>query len=258
MLIGVDVDPGESLERISSWAEGNGFFWQLAPVSAQPLKDYRISQQSAAIGIDAAGEIVLRKNGGLQGEDKWRDWLNTLAGRIASAQPEVPSTAASVPVAPAPVEAAPTAAPAPAAATAAPATQPVQPAPTAAVAAPTAAAATTAAPPPFAAPAPTITPSPIPTATPRPQPTATRVPTATPTPKPQLPLGSEVGNRAQDFHRDGGKRGDVHTLRGERQREGGDSLLLCDLVTGLQCGGSASVECLLSQQRRRFDPGRQL
>ena len=78
MLIGVDVDPGESLERISSWAEGNGFFWQLAPVSAQPLKDYRISQQSAAVGIDASGEIVLRKNGGLQGEDKWRDWLTTL------------------------------------------------------------------------------------------------------------------------------------------------------------------------------------
>ena len=55
MLIGVDVDPGESVERISSWAEGNGFFWQLAPVSAQPLKDYRISQQSAAVGIDASG-----------------------------------------------------------------------------------------------------------------------------------------------------------------------------------------------------------
>ena len=191
-LIGVDVDPGESLDRISSWAEGNGFFWQLAPVSAQPLKDYRISQQSAAVGIDASGEIVLRKNGGLQGEDRWRDWLNTLAGRTASAQPEAPSTAASVPVAPAPVEAAPTAAPAPAAATAAPVTQPVQPAPTVA-------AAPTAAPPPVAAPAPTITPSPIPTATPRPQPTATRVPTATPTPKPQLPLGPDVGNRAPDF-----------------------------------------------------------
>ena len=192
MLIGVDVDPGESLERISSWAEGNGFFWQLAPVSAQPLKDFRINQQSAAIGIDAAGEIVLRKNGGLQGEDKWRDWLNTLAGRIASAQPEVPSTAASVPVAPAPVEAAPTAAPAPAISTAAPVTQPVQPEPTVA-------AAPTAAPPPVVAPAPTITPSPIPTATPRPQPTATPRPTTTPTPRPQLPLGSEVGNRAQDF-----------------------------------------------------------
>ena len=199
MLIGVDVDPGESLERISSWAEGNGFFWQLAPVSAQPLKDFRISQQSAAVGIDASGEIVLRKNGGLQGEDKWRDWLTTLAGHTASAQPEAPSTAASVPVAPAPVEAAPTAAPAPAAATIAPVTQPVQPAPTVAVAAPTVAAAPTAAPPPFEAPAPTITPSPFPTATPRPQPTATRVPTATPTPRPQLPLGSEVGNRAQDF-----------------------------------------------------------
>ncbi len=189
MLIGVDVDPGESLERISSWAEGNGFFWQLAPVSAQPLKDYRISQQSAAVGIDAAGEIVLRKNGGLQGEDKWRDWLNTLAGRTASAQPEAPSTAASVPIAPAPAEAVPTAAPAPAAATVAPVTQPE----------PTVAAAPTAAPPPVAAPAPTITPSPIPTATPRPRPTATPRPTTTPTPRPQLPLGSEIGNRAPDF-----------------------------------------------------------
>ena len=185
VLIGVDVDPGESVERISSWAEGNGFFWQLAPVSAQPLKDYRISQQSAAIGIDAAGEIVLRKNGGLQGEDRWRDWLTTLSGRTASAQPEAPSTAASVPVAPAPAEAVPTAAPAPAISTAAPVTQPVQPEPTVAVAAPTVAAAPTAAPPPFAAPAPTITPSPI--------------PTATPTPKPQLPLGPDVGNRAPDF-----------------------------------------------------------
>ena len=84
MLIGVDVDPGESVDRISSWGESNGFFWPLAPVSADPLKDYRVSQQSAAVGIDASGEIVLRKNGGLQGEDRWRDWLTTLAGRTAS------------------------------------------------------------------------------------------------------------------------------------------------------------------------------
>ena len=197
MLIGVDVDPGESVDRISSWAEGNGFFWPLAPVSADPLKDYRVSQQSAAVGIDASGEIVLRKNGGLQGEDRWRDWLNTLAGKTASAKPEAPSTAASVPVAPAPVEAVPTVAPAPAAATVAPFTQPVQPAPTVAVAAPTVATAPTVAPPPFPAPAPTITPSPIPTAAPAP--TVTPSPIPTPTPKPQLPLGSEVGNRAHDF-----------------------------------------------------------
>ena len=140
MLIGVDVDPGESVDRISSWGESNGFFWPLAPVSADPLKDYRVSQQSAAVGIDASGEIVLRKNGGLQGEDKWRDWLTTLSGRTASAKPEAPSTAASVPAAPASVEAVPTVAPAPAAATVAPVTQPVQPAPTVAIAAPTAAA----------------------------------------------------------------------------------------------------------------------
>ena len=195
MLIGVDVDPGESVDRISSWAEGNGFFWPLAPVSADPLKDYRVSQQSAAVGIDASGEIVLRKNGGLQGEDRWRDWLNTLAGRTASAQPEAPSTAASVPVAPAPVEAIPTTPPA--AATVAPVTQPVQPAPTVAVAAPTVATAPTVAPPPFPAPAPTITPSPIPTA--RPAPIVRPSPIPTSTPKPQLPLGSEVGNRAHDF-----------------------------------------------------------
>ncbi len=197
VLIGVDVDPGESVDRISSWAEGNGFFWPLAPVSADPLKDYRVSQQSAAVGIDASGEIVLRKNGGLQGEDRWRDWLSTLAGRTASAEPAAPSTVASVPVAPAPVEAVPTTPPAAAAATVAPVTQPVQPAPTAAVAPTAVAAAPTVAPPPVVAPAPTITPSPIPTA--RPAPTVTPSPIPTPTPKPQLPLGSEVGNRAQDF-----------------------------------------------------------
>ena len=197
VLIGVDVDPGESVDRISSWAEGNGFFWPLAPVSADPLKDYRVSQQSAAVGIDASGEIVLRKNGGLQGEDRWRDWLNTLAGRTASAEPAAPSTAASVPVAPAPVEALPTTPPAAVAATVAPVTQPVQPAPTAAVAPTAVAAAPTVAPPPVVAPAPTITPSPIPTA--RPAPTVTPSPIPTPTPRPQLPLGSEVGNRAPDF-----------------------------------------------------------
>ena len=112
VLIGVDVDPGESVDRISSWGESNGFFWPLAPVSADPLKDYRVSQQSAAVGIDASGEIVLRKNGGLQGEDRWRDWLTTLAGEAMSAELEAPSVAASVPVAPAPVEAVPTTPPA--------------------------------------------------------------------------------------------------------------------------------------------------
>ncbi|MDE2801298.1 MAG: hypothetical protein OXK21_00260 [Chloroflexota bacterium] len=59
-------DPGESEDRISTWAERNGFFWPLAQVSADPVKEYRISQQSAAVGIDPWGEIILRKNGGLQ------------------------------------------------------------------------------------------------------------------------------------------------------------------------------------------------
>ncbi|MCY4625676.1 MAG: hypothetical protein OXC99_11845, partial [Chloroflexi bacterium] len=159
------IDPSESEERISGWADRNDFFWPLAPVSADPVKDYRISQQSAAVGIDASGEIVLRKNGGLQGEGKWREWLNTLSGKTASAEPEAPSAAAStsgtLPTSAVsdatPVQTEPTAAPAPT---------------TAPVAAPTAVTAPTDAPAPVVAPAPTITPSPIPTATPRPAPTA--------------------------------------------------------------------------------------
>ena len=144
MLIGVDVDPGESVDRISSWGESNGFFWPLAPVSADPLKDYRVSQQSAAVGIDASGENRASQERRAAG----RGQVARLAEHArlvstASAELEVPSTAASIPAAPASVEAVPTVAPAPAAATVAPVTQPVQPAPTVAVAAPTAAAAPT-------------------------------------------------------------------------------------------------------------------
>ena len=197
MLIGVGIDPGESESRISGWAERNSFFWPLAPVSADPVRDYRISQQSAAVGIDALGEIVLRKNGGLQGEDKWRDWLDTLGGPRSSAAVTAPSTDASLsgtlPTSGV-IEAQPTIALAPTAAPA-PTTAPV-------AAAPTAVTAPTDAPAPVVAPAPTITPSPIPTATPRPAPTATPRPTATPVPPtatPNVPVGHNVGQRAPDF-----------------------------------------------------------
>ena len=172
------IDPSESADKIGAWAERNGFFWPLAPVSAAPVKDYRIAQQSAAVGIDPSGEIVLRKNGGLQNEAKWREWLDTLAGTSTASAP-----AAAVPAAPAPVEAAPAPPPAPATIAPAPTTAPAQPAPTVAVPAPTA-----------APPAPTA-PRPAPTPTPRPQPTATPVPTATP----NIPVGHNVGQRAPDF-----------------------------------------------------------
>ena len=171
----MDIDPSESADKISAWAERNGFFWPLAPVSAAPVKDYRIAQQSAAVGIDPSGEIVLRKNGGLQNEAKWREWLDTLAGTSMAAEPAAPPAAA-VPAAPAPP-------PAPATIAPAPTTAPAQPAPTVAVPAPTA-----------APPAPTA-PRPAPTPTPRPQPTATPVPTATP----NIPVGHNVGQRAPDF-----------------------------------------------------------
>ena len=157
------------------------------------LTDYRVTQQSAAVGIDPSGEIVLRKNGGLQGEGKWREWLDTLGGPRAAVEPAAP-TAAAIPAAPEPVQAVqavPTQAPAPVAP--APTTAPVQPAPTAAVAAPTVA------PPP----APTAAPPPPPTATPRPAPTAAPRPTAIPTPRPtatpNIPIGHNVGQRAPDF-----------------------------------------------------------
>ena len=203
MLIGVDVDPGESAGKISGWADRVGLTWPLAAASNGPLSDYRITQQSAAVGIDASGEIVLRKNGGLQNEAKWREWLDTLAGPTASAEPQAPSAAVSSSTTDSTVgaaAAAPTTAPAQPTAVTAP------PDPTAIIAAPPAAppptaipVPTTAPPPPTAVPAPPPTavpaPPPPPTATPRPAPTATAVPTATP----NIPVGHNVGQRAPDF-----------------------------------------------------------
>lgn len=165
----------------------------MTAASGGALSDYRITQQSAAVGIDATGEIVLRKNGGLQGEGKWREWLDTLGGPRAAA-PETPSTAAVIPAAPEPVQAVPTAPPAPTAAPA-PTTVPVQPEPTVAAVAPTAAPVPTVAAVPTAPPPPTATPRPAPTATPRPTATPTPAPTATP----NIPVGHNVGQRAPDF-----------------------------------------------------------
>ena len=184
VLIGVDVGPGESVDTIGGWAGRVGLTWPLAPASDAPLRDYRVARQSTAVGIDATGEIVLRKNGGLQSEGGWREWLDTLAGPTASAETAAPATAAAVPAAPAPVEAVPTTPPAPTA----PTTAPAQPGPTAVPTVPTAAL-------PTAVPAPTATPRPAPTATPPPRPTATPVPTATP----NVPVGHNVGQRAPDF-----------------------------------------------------------
>lgn len=198
-LIGVDVDPGESVDKISGWANRLGLTWPLAPASNGPLSDYRITQQSAAIGIDATGEIVLRKNGGLQGEDKWREWLDTLGGPRASAEAGEPAAAATLSSTDATsgaVAAAPTTAPSQPTAVGVPLE------PTAIVAAPPPTAIpvpTTAPPPPTAVPAPppTAVPAPPPTAMPRPAPTVT--PSPVPTATPNIPVGHNVGQRAPDF-----------------------------------------------------------
>lgn len=191
----MDVDNGESAEKIGNWAESRGITWGLAPASTGPLRDYRVTQQSTALGIDPSGEIVLRKNGGLQNEAKWREWLDTLAGTsMASAEPSAPS-AASVPAAPAPVEVLPTPPPTPAPAAPAPTSSAPQPTIAAVPTTPPAVVADpTVAPPPTAVPVPTVAPPP-PTAVPRPQPTPTPAPTATP----NIPVGHNVGQRAADF-----------------------------------------------------------
>lgn len=158
------------------------------------LTDYRITQQSAAVGIDPSGEIVLRKNGGLQGEGKWREWLDTLGGPRAAVEPAAPTTAA-VPVAPEPVQAVPTTPPAPPTAAPAPTTAPVQPVPTVIPVGPITPVEPTAAPVPTVTPPPTATPRSAPTAIPRP----TAIPTPRPTATPNIPVGHNVGQRAPDF-----------------------------------------------------------
>ena len=75
-VVGIDVDGGETAEKIRSWNSSNGFTWPMIEADGDVLSNYKISQQAQAVVLDSFGTIVER--GSYSGADKWRNLFDGL------------------------------------------------------------------------------------------------------------------------------------------------------------------------------------
>ena len=81
LVLGISSDPSSPASEISSHANSRGFTMPLAPFDRSVvIESYRVSSQSSAVGINADGNIVLRKGYGSQSSGEWENWLDTLTG----------------------------------------------------------------------------------------------------------------------------------------------------------------------------------
>jgi hypothetical protein len=78
-LVAVGSQVWESDASASRFAEGGGYPWPTVLADPQVVRDYAITAQSSAVGIDAEGVVLLRDGYGTSGEEAWRALLERLA-----------------------------------------------------------------------------------------------------------------------------------------------------------------------------------
>lgn len=80
----IGVDPTESLDRLDSYRENQGYPWPVAMPSPRMLSNFRVLQQSTKVAIDGAGIITYRDGYGRGNVEKWRKVFVELAGSSAA------------------------------------------------------------------------------------------------------------------------------------------------------------------------------
>jgi hypothetical protein len=76
----VGSDPGESLERLEDYRQGQGYPWPVAVGEGELLRDLEVLVQSTKIAFDANGVITYRSGYGQGGPEEWRQVFEELAG----------------------------------------------------------------------------------------------------------------------------------------------------------------------------------
>ena len=77
-FIAVDVDPSESEETIISYAERQGYPWEMAVHHGDVMSTFGIRSQPSKVFIDGDGVITLRQLSRTMGEGNWRDALDAV------------------------------------------------------------------------------------------------------------------------------------------------------------------------------------
>ena len=80
----VGVDSTESLDRLDSYREDQGYPWPVAMPSPRMLGDFRVIQQSTKVAIDSDGIITYRDGYGQGNVTRWRQVLVDLAAGSAA------------------------------------------------------------------------------------------------------------------------------------------------------------------------------
>ena len=75
----VGADPTESLSRLESYRQQEGYPWPVAEAVGPMLRDFRVTAQSTKIAIDSRGLITYRAGYGQGDPDTWRQVFQTLA-----------------------------------------------------------------------------------------------------------------------------------------------------------------------------------
>ncbi len=71
----------ESIEKLESYAQKEGYPWPVAEIDAGILQDLKILQQSTKIAFDHKGVIAYRAGYADGGAEKWRQVFADLAAR---------------------------------------------------------------------------------------------------------------------------------------------------------------------------------
>jgi hypothetical protein len=80
----IGQSPFESLERLGSYAQKEGYPWPVAEIDPKILKDLKVLQQSTKIALDHQGVITYRDGYADGGVDKWRQVFEELIERTGS------------------------------------------------------------------------------------------------------------------------------------------------------------------------------
>ncbi|MBC8281010.1 MAG: hypothetical protein H8E48_09515 [Chloroflexi bacterium] len=69
----------ESIEKLESYAQKEGYPWPVAEIDARILKELKVLQQSTKIALSHQGIIAYRAGYADGGADKWRQVFTDLA-----------------------------------------------------------------------------------------------------------------------------------------------------------------------------------
>ncbi len=77
-FIAVGVDPSESEDKIISYAERQGYPWEMAVHHGDVMSTFGIRSQPSKVFIDGDGVITLRQLSRTMGEGNWREALDAV------------------------------------------------------------------------------------------------------------------------------------------------------------------------------------